>query len=83
MSPSLVIIVNISGSPFSVLYDNDNRIQGQSMIQLEFCAFARKDEHNVYSLVPNIPVCIYILTKVVVGQQSIRTLFKSLTQLFL
>ena len=24
------------------------------------CAFALKGEHNVYSLVPNIPVCIYI-----------------------
>ena len=24
------------------------------------CAFARKGEHNVYSLVPNIAVCMYI-----------------------
>ena len=29
-------------------------------LQLELCAFALKGEHNVYSLVPNIPVCIYI-----------------------
>ena len=28
--------------------------------QLELCAFARKGEHNVYSLVPNIAVCMYI-----------------------
>ena len=28
--------------------------------KLELCAFALKGEHNVYSLVPNIPVCIYI-----------------------
>ena len=28
--------------------------------KLEWCAFALKGEHNVYSLVPNIPVCIYI-----------------------
>ena len=27
------------------------------------CAFALKGEHNVYSLVPNISVCKYILTK--------------------
>ena len=25
---------------------------------LELCAFTLKGEHNVYSLVPNIPVCI-------------------------
>ena len=35
--------------------------------KLEWCAFALKGEHNVYSLVPNIAVCmyiyIYILTK--------------------
>ena len=28
--------------------------------KLELCAFARKGEHNVYSLVPNIAVCMYI-----------------------
>ena len=28
--------------------------------KLELCSFALKGEHNVYSLVPNIPVCIYI-----------------------
>ena len=28
--------------------------------QLELCAFALKGEHNVYSLVSNIPVCKYI-----------------------
>ena len=26
-------------------------------------AFALKGEHNIYSVLPNIPVCIYILTK--------------------
>ena len=31
-----------------------------SHIQLELCAFALKGEHNVYSLVPNIAVCMYI-----------------------
>ena len=31
--------------------------------KLELCAFALKGEHNVYSLVPNIAVCMYILTK--------------------
>ena len=31
--------------------------------KLELCAFALKGEHNVYSLIPNIAVCIYILTK--------------------
>ena len=30
------------------------------MMKLELCAFALKSEHNVYSLVPNIHVCIYI-----------------------
>ena len=30
------------------------------MIKLELCAFALKGEHNVYSLVPNIAVCMYI-----------------------
>ena len=29
-------------------------------IQLELCAFALKGEHNVYSIVPNIAVCMYI-----------------------
>ena len=29
-------------------------------MKLELCAFARKGEHNVYSLVPNIAVCKYI-----------------------
>ena len=29
--------------------------------KLEWCAFALKDEHNVYSLVPNIAVCMYNL----------------------
>ena len=33
----------------------------QSHVKLELCAFALKGEHTVYSLVPNIPVCIYIL----------------------
>ena len=28
--------------------------------KLELCAFALKGEHNVYSLVPNIAVCMYI-----------------------
>ena len=28
--------------------------------KLELCAFALKGEHNVYSLVPNIDVCMYI-----------------------
>ena len=28
--------------------------------ELELCAFALKGEHNVYSLVPNIAVCMYI-----------------------
>ena len=59
-------------------------------IKLELCAFALKGEHNVYSLVPNIPVCIYIyvywpkinLYQVVVSQQSVRTLFKSFAPLF-
>ena len=31
-----------------------------SNIKLELCAFALKGEHNVYSLVPNIAVCMYI-----------------------
>ena len=30
------------------------------MYELELCAFALKGEHNVYSLVPNIAVCMYI-----------------------
>ena len=30
------------------------------IIKLELCAFALKGEHNVYSLVPNIAVCMYI-----------------------
>ena len=30
-------------------------------MKLELCAFARKGEHNVYSLVPNIALCMYIL----------------------
>ena len=29
-------------------------------VKLELCAFAQKGEHNVYSLVPNIAVCMYI-----------------------
>ena len=32
----------------------------KTYIQLELCAFALKGEHNVYSLVPNIAVCMYI-----------------------
>ena len=32
----------------------------KSHTKLELCAFALKGEHNVYSLIPNIPVCIYI-----------------------
>ena len=36
--------------------------QCKSKNKLELCAFALKGEHNVYSLVPNIHVCI-ILTK--------------------
>ena len=39
----------------------------QKQKKLELCAFALNGEHNVYSLVPNIAVCmykcIYILTK--------------------
>ena len=37
----------------------------QLEIQVELCAFALKGEHNVYSLVPNIAVCMctYIDTK--------------------
>ena len=53
--------------------------------QLELCAFTLKGEHHVYSLIPNIAVCMYIyiywpkvnLYQVVVGQQSVRTLFNS------
>ena len=33
--------------------------------QLELCTFALKGEHSVYSLVPNIPVCIYIDQKLI------------------
>ena len=33
---------------------------GDCIIKLELCAFALKGEHNVYSLVPNIAVCMYI-----------------------
>ena len=29
-------------------------------LKLELCAFALKGEHNVYSLIPNIAVCMYI-----------------------
>ena len=60
-----------------------------SVKKLELCAFALKGEHNVYSIVPNITVYIYIywpkvnVYQVVVGQESVRTLFKSLAQLFL
>ena len=36
-----------------------NRIS-HNYIKLELCAFALKGEHNVYSLVPNIAVCMYI-----------------------
>ena len=32
-------------------------------VKLELCVFAIKGEHNVYSLVPKIPVCTDILTK--------------------
>ena len=32
----------------------------QKHYKLELCAFALKGEHNVYSLVPNIAVCMYI-----------------------
>ena len=35
-------------------------IHDDCIIQLELCAFALKGEHNVYSLVPNIAVCMYI-----------------------
>ena len=31
-----------------------------NMIKLELCTIALKVEHNVYSLVPNIDVCMYI-----------------------
>ena len=34
--------------------------RSQFKTKLELCAFALKGEHIVYSLVPNIPVCIYI-----------------------
>ena len=30
----------------------------ENIMKLELCAFTHKGEHNVYSLVPNIPVCI-------------------------
>ena len=32
----------------------------ENVIKLELCAFALKGEHNVYSLVPKIAVCMYI-----------------------
>ena len=35
-------------------------LQGPTnILKLELCAFALKGEHNVYSLVPNIAVCMY------------------------
>ena len=69
----------------------DPPISHQPCNKLELCAFAIKGEHNVYSLVPNMYSCLYVyiywpkvnLNHVVVGQQSVRTLFKSLAQLFL
>ena len=33
---------------------------GTQLKQLELCAFALKGEHNVYYLVPNIAICMYI-----------------------
>ena len=43
------------------IHDDTTKIK----YKLELCAFTLKGEHNVYSLVPNIAVCIYIyiLTK--------------------
>ena len=35
-------------------------MDSKNKIKLELCAFALKGEHNVYSLVPNIAVCMYI-----------------------
>ena len=35
-------------------------VSDEIMYHLELCAFALKGEHNVYSLVPNIAVCMYI-----------------------
>ena len=44
-----------------IIQFNDLMLQNlQSQFKLELCAFALKGEHNVYSLVPNIAVCIYI-----------------------
>ena len=42
--------------------------------KLELCAFALKGEHNVYSLVPNIAVCmyIYILTTMCIFLYSVN-----------
>ena len=55
---------------FKRLYVFDSAVEyfiayGTQPKQLELCAFALKGEHSVYSLVPNIAVCMYtyILTK--------------------
>ena len=46
-----------------VLRPNNSEHEIYQHRKLELCAFARKGEHNVYSLVPNIAVCMYIDTK--------------------
>ena len=44
------------------IHSHNTRQRNQPHIhyKLELCAFALKGEHNVYSLVPNIAVCMYI-----------------------
>ena len=37
-----------------------HKVNNQFHIKLELSAFALKSEHSIYSLVPNIHVCIYI-----------------------
>ena len=37
----------------------------RSTVQLKLCAFALKGQYNVYSLVPNMPVCTYIDQKLI------------------
>ena len=45
--------------------DANTNTDTETKPKLELCAFALKGEHNVYSLVPNIPVCIYIDQKLI------------------
>ena len=45
---------------FNFIYTMHIFICLEHIFQLELCAFALKGEHNVYSLVPNIAVCMYI-----------------------